>query len=229
MPLLDHWKYISQFLTENRISRFEEVLDRRTRFAIPVLEDTIKEQNASAVARTMDALGFHEMHLVEQRKNAKINDDISKGSEKWLDLHRSPDIEETVTGLKERGYKIVVTAPHEKGIAIRDLKLDQPVSVVFGNEWDGISEAAMDLADEFLQIPMYGFVESYNLSVSAAMTFGYIRWELDAQERNHPLTSEEKLESMVLWGIHSTRSGYKVYEKWLKETGNTDLLGIFED
>ncbi|NVK04096.1 MAG: RNA methyltransferase [Flavobacteriia bacterium] len=229
MSLIDHWQYISQYLTENRVNRFEEVLSKRTRYAVPVLEDTVKDQNASAVIRTMDALGFHELHLVEQRWNAKINDDISKGSDKWLDIHRHTDIGDSIRDLKSRGYQIVVTAPHEKGIHIRDLPLDKPLAVVFGNEWNGISDEAMELADEFLQIPMYGFVESYNLSVSAAMTFGYIRWELDARNLVPRLPDQEILATMVRWGIHSTRSGYQVYEKWLNDTGNTDVLGIFED
>lgn len=224
----DHWEHMSQFLTENRVARFEEVLNERTYSAIPILEDTAKEQNASAVLRTMDALGFHEVHMVESNWKVKLNNDISKGSDKWLDLRKSSDMTETLKGLKSRGYRIAVTTPHENGLTIRQLPLDKPIAVVFGNEWDGISEDAKNLADCFLQIPMYGFVESYNLSVSVGMTFGYLRWELEKRNLLNILSETERLEWKLRWAVHSARSGPHLYKKWLEEQGETDQLGILK-
>lgn len=224
--LTEHYQYLSQFLTEARQQRFEEVLAKRTNRAIAVMEDTVKEQNASAVIRTMDALGFHELHLVENDFTVKLNSMISKGSDKWLDLRKSHDMRDTLRGLKSRGYKIVATCPHENGIDLKDLNTEQPLAVVFGNEYDGISDVVSEEADAFMQIPMYGFVESYNLSASVAMVFSHLRWQMEYNNRVDPLPEEDWMMAKLRWALHSTRSGKKVYTQWLENNGKNDLTGL---
>lgn len=223
MNIEDHYRYMSQFLTEERQQRFNDVLSRRTRNAVAVLENTVKEQNASAVIRTLDALGFHEVHLVEKDWKVKLNAMISKGSDKWLDLQRSADMKATLKGLKERGFLIAATCPHQDGIELKDLKTDQPIAVVFGNEWDGISEAVQDHTDVFMQIPMYGFVESYNLSVSVGMVFSHLRWEMERNNTLTCLTEKEKMKARLRWAIRSSGSGRKLYARWLEKHGEPDL------
>ena len=124
MELIDHWRFMSQFLTDNRKQKFEEVLSKRSRQAIPILEDAAKEQNASAVLRTIDALGFHEVHLIENEWKVQVNSDISKRSDKWLDVHLSNSTSDTIDSLKRRGYAIAVTSPHSTGKSIRQLPID---------------------------------------------------------------------------------------------------------
>ncbi|NVK26710.1 MAG: RNA methyltransferase [Flavobacteriia bacterium] len=226
MNLETHWKYISEFLTEDRKARFDEVLAKRTRSAVAVLENSVKEQNASAVVRTLDALGFQELHLVEPEWKVEFKSEISRGSDKWLDIQKSVDIVQTIENLKERGYAIAATTPHADGKSIQQIPTHKPLAVVFGNEWDGISKDASELADYHLQIPMYGFVESYNLSVSVAMIFSYLRWEMEKHGNIQPLTDEDKLRNKLKWGVASTRSGIAVYQKWLDENGYDDIANV---
>lgn len=221
-----HFEYMSGFLTEARIVKFDEVLSKRTIRAIAVLEDTVKEQNASAVIRTLDALGFHEVHLVENDHSVELNQMISKGSDKWLNVVKSHNMRETLRSLKARGYSIVATTPHKNGISLTQLNTsDQPIAVVFGNEWNGISEVVMEEADAYLQIPMYGFVESYNLATSVAMVFSHLRWKLNESEIS-PLPAPDYWLAKLRWSIHSTRSGNMVYNKWITENGHPDLAGV---
>lgn len=226
--LKKHFAYMSHFLTEARMERFDEVLNKRTCRAIPILEDTVKEQNASAAIRTLDALGFHEVHLVENDSNVSLNTSISKGSDKWLDLRKSNDMRSTLQELKGRGYKIVATHLHKDGVDLKDLDTETPVAIVFGNEWDGISSVVEEEADAFVQIPMYGFVESYNLTVSIGIVFSHLRWKMEEYNRVTPLTEEQIYTSKLRWAIRSSRSGTKVYAKWLEETGQPDLSGLLK-
>lgn len=217
-----------RFITDERMARFEEVLENRTRRIIPVLEDTAKEQNASAVIRTMDALGVHEVHMVENDWKVKLNAMISKGSDKWLDLRKSHDPTATLCGLKERGYTIVSTCPHEDDVPLMELTTEKPLAIVFGNEWDGISDAVRAETDVFMRIPMYGFVESYNLSAAAAMVFSHLRWDMERRGTMEHLTETEKLLAKLRWTIRSSRSGAKVYKQWLSKHGMPDLSGILK-
>ncbi|KAB2809938.1 TrmH family RNA methyltransferase [Phaeocystidibacter luteus] len=226
MNLETHWNYISGFLTKERIARFDEVLSKRTRRAVAILENTMKEQNASAVIRTMDALGFQELHMVEPEWQVGFKSEISRGSDKWLDIQRSVDLGQSINSLKERGYAIAATTPHESGMAIQQLPLDRPIAVIFGNEWEGISSDSSKNADYHIQIPMYGFVESYNLSVSVAMIFSHLRSEFEQHNLIQPLTEDDKLRNKLKWGVASTRSGKAVYQKWLEDNGFDDIANI---
>lgn len=221
--LKKHYEYMTQYLTDARQERFEEVLRHRTSRAVAVLEDTAKEQNASAVIRTMDALGFHEVHLVENDFSVELNSTISKGSDKWLDLRKSHDMQSTLRDLKDRGYRIAATCPHERGIDIKDLDTEKPIAVVFGNEFNGISSTVEEEADLYVQIPMYGFVESYNLSVSVGIVFSHLRWTMEKNNRTTPLSQEQYFLAKLKWAIASSRSGAKLYEQWVKENQLEDL------
>ncbi len=229
MNIEEHSRFMLEFLTESRKARFEEVLSQRTRSAVAVLEDTAKEQNASAVLRTLDALGFHEVHMVEKNWKVKLKSEISKNSDKWLDLRKSESMVDTLRSLKSRGYHIAVTSPHEQGKTHRELPTDKPLAVVFGNEFNGISEEAVEIADDYLQIPMYGFVESYNLSVSVGMVFSALRWQMEEAKTIAYLSEDEKHLIRLRWAIRSARSGAKVYEKWVRENGDVDLSGILPE
>ncbi len=229
MNVEDHANFMLQFLTEQRKERFESVLKKRSRSAIAVLEDTAKEQNASAVLRTLDALGFHEVYMVEQNWKVKLNAEISKQSDKWLDVRKSTSLCTTLSDLKSRGYHIAITSPHEEGITHKELPIHQPVAVVFGNEFKGVSEDAAKYADSYLQIPMYGFVESYNLSVSVGMVFSALRWQMEDKATLQYLSEDEKHLIRLRWALRSARSGAKVYEQWLQQNQATDASGILHE
>jgi tRNA (guanosine-2'-O-)-methyltransferase len=166
--------YLCRFVTTERLARMQSVLEQRSRYLTVVLEDIFQPHNASAVLRTCDAFGIQDVHIIEKKNEYRINPDIALGSAQWLSLHRyrgeRSDSREVVRGLKEKGYRIVATAPHADGHDLFSYPLEKgPVALVFGTELTGISDDIMDCADDFLTIPMYGFVESFNISVSVAI------------------------------------------------------------
>jgi len=193
-------KYFLQFLTDNRRAKFEEVLQYRTRHITVVLEDIYQSQNASAVLRTCDLTGIQDVHIIENKYQYEINPDVALGSSKWLYLKKfnksKHNSEYAIDFLKKSGYQIVATSPHFQYYSPETMPIDKPMALVFGTEKNGISKVVTDHADTFVKIPMYGFTESYNISVSAALLLftltqrlhnSTVVWQLPKQEHDHVL------------------------------------------
>jgi len=166
----DRYALLSPFLTEARRRRFEEVLAHRTHWVTVVTEDLYDPHNISAVLRSCDCFGIQSAHIIEENNPYRTSPGVSKGAWKWLDLHRHTDTTHALRKLKEKGYAICCTTPHADDTTPEELALDEPVALVFGSEGPGISDAAKAEADCFVRIPMYGFTESFNISVAAALT-----------------------------------------------------------
>ena len=194
-------RYLGGFVTAERLARMQEVLSHRSRYISVVLEDIFQPHNASAVLRTCDAFGIQDVHIIERKNEYRINPDVALGSAQWLSLHRykqeRADSVAVLGRLKQQGYRIVATAPHAEGHSLFDFPLaDGPIALVFGTELTGISQEIIENADAFLTIPMYGFVESFNISVSVAICLSHLStqmrtmglpWALETGERNHLL------------------------------------------
>jgi tRNA (guanosine-2'-O-)-methyltransferase len=195
--------YLKQFVSDNRQAKFEEVLNFRTRYLTIVLEDLYQPHNASAVLRSCDIFGVQDIHIIENKNAYTVNKDIAMGSPKWLTLHKYRKAEnntaECIQQLKQKGYRIVATRPDPNGYNINDLPIDKPVALFFGTELTGISETVEQMADSFVQIPMFGFTESFNISVSAALCMSSIIQQLHASEINWHLNQNEKDELNLDW------------------------------
>lgn len=188
---------MEQFISENKAERFTEVLDHRTRYLTVVLENIYQAQNASAVIRTAECLGVQDVHIIDQFNNYNLNPDVVVGSSKWVDVKKYRRKEQDNTAncfseLKSRGYKVIATSPHEDDFFPETLPLDQPVAIVFGNEKEGISDYTKKNADGFLRIPMHGFTESYNISVSAAISLYTLTQRIRSEIKEWKLSDEEK-------------------------------------
>lgn len=197
-------EFMSEYVTPERRSRFEEVLQYRTRHITLVLEDIFQSHNASAVLRSCDLTGIQDVHIIENKYVYDINPNIVVGSTKWLDLKKynyadfnTPEAFET---LRAKGYKIVATCPHQNDFTPDTLPLDKPVAIVLGTEKTGLSDYALENADMFLQIPMFGFTESFNISVSAALISYTLTHRLhESDDIAWHLTEEEKDEILLDW------------------------------
>jgi tRNA (guanosine-2'-O-)-methyltransferase len=165
--------YLSSFISETRRAKFDEVLKYRTRHFTLVLEDLYQPHNASAVLRSCDIFGIQDIHIIENKNAYTVNKDIAMGSPKWLNLYKYRKEENNsltcINNLKQKGYRVIATSPNEQVTTIDELPIDKPLALFFGTELTGISETVMEHADEFVKIPMYGFTESFNISVSAAL------------------------------------------------------------
>lgn len=190
-------------ITPNKQEMFDRIAADRTRYLTVVLENVFQEHNASAVLRSCDCFGIQELNVIEKDNQYKVQRDIALGAGRWVDLYNfdqgnQPSID-CIQKLKAKGYKIVATTPHTKDVTINELDLNQPMALVFGTERRGISPEVMELADEFVKIPMYGFTESFNISVSVAITLNVLRQRLENSSLNWKLSEEEQTLLKLKW------------------------------
>ncbi|GAB6089733.1 TrmH family RNA methyltransferase [Spirochaeta dissipatitropha] len=189
-------KYLQGFISPERLQRIENVLPFRTRYLCVVLEDIFQPHNASAVLRSCDACGVQDVHIIENRNSHRTTSGIELGTAQWLSRHRYRETDNNtmtaIKSLRSRGYRIVATSPHAEDVTPADFDIEKgPAALLFGTELNGLSELAMREADEFIRIPMHGFVESYNISVSVAIILNRlierlhnssVQWQLDEKE-----------------------------------------------
>ncbi len=196
---LELFKYLQTFLTERRIALFKKVLSQRTRHFTVVTEDVYQLHNSSAVMRTCDVFGIQDLHVVEEKVSKRIDKEIAMGAQKWVNLNRYNSITDCMKGLREDGYQIIATTPHNASTLLHDFDVTKKSAFFFGTENEGLSDTVMKSADGFLKIPMYGFTESLNISVSAAIILQSVVTGLKQTEVEWQLSEEEKLELEFQW------------------------------
>ena len=203
---LELLKYLEEFISLERKERFLEVLEKRTKYITVAIEDVFQKHNTSAVIRSCEIFGVQEAHVIEGRNAQILDKNIAMGAEKWVDVHSFNDTKSCIKKLKQDGYKIVATTPHKNDCLLDDYKIDGKIALFFGTERDGLSDEVMKEADEFLKIPMSGFTESLNISVSAAIILQNLTVKLKNNNLNWGLTEEEKLEKQIDWAKKSIKS-----------------------
>jgi len=208
--------YLLTFVTEHKKERMLQVVDARTRHLTVILEDIYQHHNASAIVRTCEIFGVQDLHVIEKRNVFKPKNTIAMGSAKWLDLHHYTDIISCITALKKNGYRIVATMPDASARSLFDLPLDSKLALMFGTEGPGITPEALAMADEFVTIPMYGFTESFNVSVSAALCMQRLITSLHASSIDWRLSEAEKLDLMHRWLHKLLRSANGLEAEFLK-------------
>ena len=187
-------EHLFSFVSDHKKQKMEQVLDWRRHVTV-VLEDMFQPHNASAVLRSCDILGVQDLHVVN-RNPFVLMSGVAMGASKWLDMHRYKDIRTCIQKLKQDGYRIVATVPGDNATPLPDLDISTKLALFFGSEYSGLSQAMIDEADERLVIPMFGFTESFNVSVSVAICLqnimarlhdSQIKWRLTESERQHLL------------------------------------------
>lgn len=213
-------QYLSKYLTQNRWSLFQKVITNRTKFITVVLEDVYQSQNASAVLRTCDCFGIQNVHVIENRNEFDVNPKIALGASKWLNIEHYNNNDnntlEALTSLKEKGYRIVATTPHENDVSLENFNCEKDkFALVFGTELNGISDIVKQNADEFLKIPMFGFTESFNLSVSAAIILHHLTFKLRKSKVDWQLCESEQNKLIISWLKKSIKSSESIVDNFL--------------
>lgn len=205
--------YLTQFMTPERLERMNTVLNARTRYTTVVLENIFQSQNASAVLRTCECLGIQDVHIIENTNKFNLNPDVVRGSSNWLTIHKynkrsNDNTVSAIDALKNQGYRIIATTPHKDECSPAGFDLSKgKAAFVFGTEMQGISKAVMERADEFMKIPMYGFTESFNISVTVAIAMNHIVEKLRRSDISWQLEPEEKDQLLSGWMEQSIQSG----------------------
>jgi tRNA (guanosine-2'-O-)-methyltransferase len=215
------YSFLCSFISENKIKKFEENILQRTRHLTVVLEDIFQPHNASAVLRTCDCFGIQDVHIIENNNKYEVNPDVALGSSKWLSLFKHSGSADNTANclrqLKDSGYRIIATTPHKEDYTPETLPLDQKTALVFGTEMEGLTSQALELADGFVRIPMYGFTESLNISVSAALLVRSLAERLRNSPFSWQLSPEESLDIRIGWARKVVKKADLLEKEFLKK------------
>ena len=203
-------KHLSSLVTEQRLEKIESVLNNRMDYMTVALENIYQPHNASAVLRTCDCFGVQNVHIIENDNEYNINPDVALGSTKWIDMHKYSEKKnntlDAINHLKNEGYRIVATTPHTDDVDLDDFDVTKgKFALIFGTELTGISDIVRDNADEYLKIPMYGFTESFNISVSAAIIMNHLNHKIRISDADWKLTHERKEMLKLQWLKNSVK------------------------
>ena len=250
-PELNRW--LTDFVTKRRRELIDQVLDKRTRHLTVVLENIFQPHNASAVLRSCDIFGVQNVHIIEDVYEYTVNPEVAMGASQWLTLHRYgapqplpyPGMRGTkeeaaklkalpgntqpcLNQLKQDGYTVVATSLRPGAVSLYDLPLDKPLALCFGTEETGLSDVAHDEADIFMTIPMFGFTQSFNISVSAALTLQTLTHKLRQSQIEWRLPADEKENILTQWLINSTRHGKALARQFFRDQ-NLPIPPEFEE
>ena len=192
-------EYLEGFITDNRKNGFLNVLKNRTKHITITMEDVYQLHNTSAVMRSCEVFGVQELNVIEQRFGKRIDKEIALGAEKWVDINRFSTIQNCIDDLKNKGYQIIATTPHNDSCLLDAFDITKKSAIFFGTEKLGLSEEVMQQADGFLKIPMVGFTESLNISVSAAIVIQDLTNRIRKSSIEWQLTEEEIIDKRLDW------------------------------
>ena len=214
---LDYLAFLENILTENRKERFLQVLSKRTNHFTIAMEDIFQLHNTSAVMRSCEVFGIQQLNVIEERYTKSIDKEIAMGAQKWVDVNRFESISNCISTLKSKGYQIIATSPHENDCDLDNFDITKPSAFFFGTERDGLSEEVLQKADGFLKIPMAGFTESLNISVSAAIIIQNLMSRLHKSDIKWQLTDNEILEQRLLWAKNTIKDIKRIEERYYAE------------
>ena len=214
--------FLSGFITEERNRTFDSVLEQRTRYITLLLEDIYQPHNASALLRSCDCFGIQDVHIIEKRNQYRVTRDIALGSDKWLTVKKYPGNKlktaDVYSILREQGYRIVATTPNKGDFTPDEFSLsDGKVVLVFGTELKGLSKEAINEADHYMRIPMVGFTESFNVSVSAGIILYELTRRLKEENLCWQLKDDELMEVKLQWLTKSVKSSRLLIEEFYSD------------
>ena len=211
---------LQPFISEDRIQKFDLILANRTRHFTVAVENIFQSHNASAVMRNCDCFGVQDLHVIANDNQYELSKHVAMGAEKWVDMHsyykKENNTQDCIDAIKSQGYQIVATTPHTDDVLLPDFDISKKSAFFFGTEKEGLSDLVMDQADEYVRIPMYGFTESYNISVSAALVLHDVVTRLKKSQVAWQLSEEEILDKKVDWAVKSIRSGEQILKQLLQ-------------
>jgi len=208
---------LAPMLTAERIARIDQVLAARLGSVVTVVEDTYDPRNAAATIRTTEAIGLGELHVIELEERFSASGGVTRGAHKWIELHRWESTQAAVAALRARGFRVFATlpgAPH----TIDDVDVTTPLAVAFGNEHDGLTASAIAACDGAIGVPMFGFTESYNLSVTVALAMSRIAARRRAAIGSlGDLDDQRRRELRARWFALKIRGAVGILERVLRE------------
>ena len=219
---LAYLHFLKRFVTHARQEKILHLLPQRTRYVAAVLEDVSQSHNASAILRSCEALGIQNVYSIEQNHPLQMKEKISQGSAKWLTLSRfcnqgaNDPLAECISALKAQQYTVIGTSPHATK-TLREIPLDTKIALIFGTEDDGLSPEAIKACDDLVSLPQYGFVESLNVSVCAALCLYDLTTRLRASSVAWQLSHDDQERLEIDWLENSVENPAALKKRFLEE------------
>ena len=218
-------QYLKAFVADERSELFEEKVKQRTKHITVVLENIFQGRNISASIRSADCFGIQDVHIIENDNIFNDDSEVSMGAEKWITITRHNQQKhnsiEAIKKLKAEGYQIIAATPHNTDCDLFDVDVSkQKVALIFGAEVKGCSEQTLALADKKMKIPMYGFTESFNLSVSVSLCLQHLTYKLRKAASDWKMTENEQDKAMLQWLRNSIKASAKIEDKYLSKYSN---------
>jgi tRNA (guanosine-2'-O-)-methyltransferase len=223
MPKLtaDLVEYLKGFVFDERRKLFEAKIQERTQHLTIVLENIFQGRNISASIRSADCFGIQDVHIIENDNLFNDDSEVSMGAEKWITTKRYNQNKhnsiEAIENLKSNGYQIIATTPHNADCDLYDLDITKKTALFFGAEVKGCSKETLSLADKRMKIPIYGFTESYNISVSVSLCLQHLTYKMRQSNMDWKLSLDQQEKVMLQWLRNSIKSAAEIEEKYLSE------------
>ena len=213
-------EYLEGFITDNRKKGFLKVLQNRTKHFTIAMEDVYQLHNTSAVMRSCEVFGIQELNVIEQKFGKRIDTEIAMGAQKWVDVNRFNTVQSCVDEMRAKGYQIIATTPHNDSCMLHEFDISKRSAIFFGTEKNGLSEEVLHQADGFIKIPMVGYTESLNISVSAAIIIQDVTNRLRQSSIDWHFKEEEILEKRLDWTRKSIKDIDFIEKKFYESNGN---------
>lgn len=215
-------KGLTDVLLPERLDVIEKVLSNRTRYITVAVENLFQPHNASAVLRTCDCFGIQNVNIIEQYNKYRVNGDVAMGADQWLTINKYRSCKNVtinaINNLRAQGYRIVATTPHTNDVLLPDFDLTKgKVALFFGTELQGLTNDVLDNADEFLRIPMFGFTESFNISVSVAIILSNLVERLHNSNIDWHLSESDHDEVLLNWLLRTVKRSDLIVKRLCKE------------
>jgi tRNA (guanosine-2'-O-)-methyltransferase len=210
---------MANHVSESRMDKILDVSRERTRYLTVVLNNVYYTQNISAVIRSCDCFGIQDLYIIgDNTPSTHVNKHVAQGAYNWVDIHRNnfqPE-EETLMDLKKQGYRLVVTLPEKGASSLHDYNIEKgKVAVIMGNEKEGVSPQVKKMADEFLYIPMAGFSQSLNISVSTAVILSEMTGKIRSSDLEWRLNESDLSDLRYRWMKNSVKRGDHIEDEYL--------------
>ena len=213
-------QYLKEFVVDERRVLFEEKIQQRTKHITVVLENIFQGRNISASIRSADCFGVQDVHVIENDNIFNDDSEVSMGADKWVSTTRynqeKHNTAKAIKNLKADGYQVIATTPHNTDCDLYDIEIsNQKIALIFGAEVRGCSQQALKLADIRMRIPMYGFTESFNISVSVSLCLQHLTYKMRNSAVNWRMTEEQQDKTLLEWLRKSIKSSDQIEKKYL--------------
>ena len=210
---MSHWQNLKPYLTPERQEKMVRTAQKRTRHVRLVVQDVHHPHNVSACMRSAEGMGIQNIDVVNLAEPFRATT-VARGVVGWLDVQKHPSVEGCAQSLHEQGFKIAAALPDRRAVPLGELPVDQPIALVFGNEHSGVAPEWENHLDYRFTIPMTGMAQSFNISVSAAISiYDIMRRSFEQHGEKLYISNAEQEKLLGSWAYDQLDSADEILKR----------------